>query len=124
MGIKRYSEALAVSRRALELDPTHKEAAFNYGTCELYAGDPERALALIGPLARQNPDYPLLQALLAVLFMANGRVEDAARCVAKLKSMHYDIDSYLAARLHTLASLPDRGNVADRIRRAATIPGG
>lgn len=124
MTTSRYAEALVVSRRALELDPTHKEAAFNYGTCELYAGDPARALAVIESAAARNPDYPLLQALLAALLMANGRVGDAARSAANLRNMNYDIDGYLAARIRTLEHLPGRVDVAGRVRQAVALHGG
>ena len=102
MGMKRYAEALAVSRRALELDTTHKEAAFNYGTCELYAGAPERALAVIDPIAAQNPDYPLLQAIMTVLLLAGGEVEQAFVCFQNLKRMNFAIQKYVDERIERL----------------------
>lgn len=102
MGMKRYAEALAVSRRALELDTTHKEAAFNYGTCELYAGAPERALAVIGAIAEQNPDYPLLQAIMTVLLLAGGEVEQASVCFQNLKRMNFAIQKYVDERIERL----------------------
>lgn len=108
MGIKRYAEALVVSRRALELDPTHKEAAFNYGTCELYAGDPERALAVIGPLAGQNPDYPLLQAIMTALSLAAGEIEQASVCVQNLRGMNFAIQKYIDERVERLEQLGQR----------------
>lgn len=105
MGLKRYNESLTVSRRALELEPSHKEVAFNYGTCELYAGNPERALAVIGPLAGQNPDYPLLQAIMAALSLAAGEIEQASVCVQNLREMNFAIQKYIDERVERLEQL-------------------
>ena len=96
IGLKRYDEAMVVSRRALELDPDHKEAAFNYGTCELYVGDPKRALDLISSVAEKNPDYPLLQALVAVLFFACDMAPEGEHKTAELRSRGYGIDERLS----------------------------
>lgn len=105
MGLKRYEEALIVSRRALELDPEHKEAAFNYGTCELYTGHPARALALIGPVADRNPDYPLLQAILTVLLLAEKQQLQASLRIEELQRMDYAIRQYITERVERLKEL-------------------
>ena len=123
MGLKRYDEAMQVSRMALDIDPDHKEAAFNYGTCELYAGDLERALSIVRPLATKHASYPLLQSLLAVLCLGCRRTEEAAEKIAALKRDGYAIESYLRERAATLGAL-GRQQLADRIsRRTAVILG-
>lgn len=112
MGLKRYPEALDVSRRVLELDPAHKEAAFNYGTCELYVGNPAHALTVVAPVAERNPDYPLLQTLLGVLFACTGEKNKAMRCFEPLKQQGYAVDAYVQERIQTLRSL-NRGELAE-----------
>lgn len=105
MSLHRYAEALIVSKRALELDPNHREAAFNYGTCELYVGDPERALVLVRPVADSNPDHPLLQALVAALFFACDMAHEGQGKVNMLKAREYAIDAYIRERISVLESL-------------------
>lgn len=117
MRLKRYDEALAVSRRAFELDPDHKEAAFNYGTCELYAGEPVSALELLRPVAVRNPDYPLLQALMAVLCFACDHPDEGREKVDMLKACGYGIDSYICERISVLESLGKDG-VSDAVKRS------
>ena len=53
----RFDEALAAARTALELAPTMKEAIYNCGLCELYAGDAPRAVSLFEDLVRREPGY-------------------------------------------------------------------
>jgi tetratricopeptide (TPR) repeat protein len=114
MGLKRYPEALVVSRRALDLVPSHKEAAFNYGTCELYVGNPEKSLARIIPLSDSNPDYPLLQALVAVLCFACGLPDEGRERAALLRARDYGIDSYIRERVSCLDA-QGRHDLASRI---------
>jgi len=120
MGLKRYEEALIVSQRALELDPDHKEAAFNYGTCELYTGDPAKALVLIRPVADRNPDYPLLQALVAVLCFACDMPNEGQEKAAMLRARNYGIDAYIRERLSVLQGL-GKGVLADSIRSGNVV---
>ena len=114
MGLQRYAEALELSQRALLLEPDHKEAAFNYGTCELYVGDPQRALAVIKPVAAQHPEYPLLKSLLATLYLATDSITAGQKLVQKLLNDGYGINGYIQERVAMLKTL-HRSDVADRI---------
>ncbi|SJZ34551.1 Glycosyltransferase involved in cell wall bisynthesis [Trichlorobacter thiogenes] len=105
MGLQQYDEALAHSYRALELDPDHKEAAFNYGTCELYVGDPQEAIKKLVSLAEKYSDYPLLTAVLLVLYLAAGHAESAFVYLEKLKSSNYAVKDYVMARIHLLEKI-------------------
>lgn len=122
MGQKRYAEARDVSLRALQLDPYHKEAAFNYGTSELYAGDPETALERVRPVAERNPQHPLLQALTAVLCLVCGKTDEGALRVQDLRNNGYGIDSYLRERLVILNSV-GRSEYATRIKQNGRLTG-
>lgn len=105
MGLQQYVEALEYSCRALELDPGHKEAAFNYGTCELYVGDPQGAIKKLVPLAEKYSDYPLLTAVLLVLYLAAGHAESAFVYLEKLKSSNYAVKDYVMARIRLLEKI-------------------
>jgi len=105
INLKRYAEALEVSRRALQLDPAHREAAFNYGTCELYVGDPGRALPEIERLLQQDRQHPLLQALMIMLSLALGRIEQATELYTSLAAMNYAFADYLRDRVASLQAV-------------------
>jgi glycosyltransferase involved in cell wall biosynthesis len=120
MGLQQYDEALECSRRALELAPDHKEAAFNYGTCELYVGDPQRALAVIRPVAAQHPGYPLLKSLLAVLCLATDNITAGQKLVQELLTDGYGINGYIQERTAVLTTL-HRSGLADRIMHNRSV---
>lgn len=105
INLRRYSEALVVSGRALMLDPQHREAAFNYGTCELYAGDPARALPAVERLLKQDLHHPQLLALSILLNLAAGKRDEAINSFTVLQTMNYTFDEYLRARVATLDTL-------------------
>lgn len=105
MELKRYHLALEASRKALQLDPAHREAAFNYGTCELYAGEPGRALPVVEQLLKQDGRHPLLAALMVVLCLAEGQIEKARAAHRLLTSLEYGIDDYIHARTAMLIQL-------------------
>ncbi|MHB8057203.1 MAG: FkbM family methyltransferase [Desulfuromonadaceae bacterium] len=120
MLLHRYAEALVVSQRALELEPNHREAAFNYSLCELYAGDPERALGLVRPVAGRNPEHPLLQALFAVLCFACNSLTEGREKVSLLKESEFNIEAYIAERASALDAC-GRKNMAARLRQQSGI---
>lgn len=111
---ERFAEALEPSRQVLEQEPDHKEAAYNYGTCELYVGDPLRALEVVRPIAEKYQNYPLLQALRAALCGACGLTDQGRQLVMQLTKQGYGIAGYLQARSDALRSL-GRGVAADGV---------
>jgi Flp pilus assembly protein TadD len=115
IGMKRYHEAMDVSGRVVRLNPGHKEAAFNYATCELYIGDAERALEAILPLAERNPGYPLLQALLVLLHLASSQLSPARVAYRRLCALNYDFAGYLQDRAEALDAL-GRDSLAEQLR--------
>lgn len=122
INLKRHAEALDVSRQALGFEPGHREAAFNYGTCELYVGDPARALPVIEQLVQRDGRHPLLQALLAVLCLASGRTDQARRSYEAIMGMGYAFHEYLQARIATLENL-GRAELAHAIGKQAEKTG-
>lgn len=119
INLKRYVEASKVSLRALQLDPGHREAAFNYGTCELYAGDPGRALPVVERLLKQDQRHPQLLALSILLCLAMDDLDGAKRSFETLTAMNYNFSGYLAARVANL-SANGRQELAQTILNAAS----
>ncbi|MDK9717030.1 MAG: glycosyltransferase [Trichlorobacter sp.] len=118
MALRRYQEALQVSRYVLDQDSSKREAAFNYGTCELYVGDPEKAYTVVAAQLAKDRSYPLLLALQAVLGLATGRIAEACCCYAELLTKQYDIQGYLESRLAVLQEL-ERHELVQAVRTAA-----
>lgn len=104
INLKRYVEASEVSLRALQLDPGHREAAFNYGTCELYVGDPGRALPVVERLLKRDQRHPQLLALSILLCLATDDLDGAKRSFETLTAMNYNFSGYLAARVANLSA--------------------
>jgi tetratricopeptide (TPR) repeat protein len=105
MGLKRYAEGLELAHRVLLLQQDHKEAAFNYGTCELYAGDPQRGLTVLGAIAQKHLDYPPLSAILTVLALCVGDLVQARQSMEALTSRNYAIIDYIRERIAKLQEL-------------------
>jgi len=114
IGLKRYGDGMASSRRALELDPDLKEASFNFGTCALYAGDPCEAIVCVESMLGRNPGYPPLLSLLTVLYLVTGQLEKAESTFAELKTRNYAIGDYIRDRADVLENL-GRGDMARKL---------
>ena len=121
IGLKRYREGLDASRRALELDPHHKEAAFNYGTCELYAGEPALAVPRLEPLLEKYPEYPPLLAVMMLLLILCGQQNRATSIYSKLKTMDYAIDDYARDRSRVLTKLGKERQAEELLNGFAAI---
>ena len=55
--LQEYRSALQASKRALALDPTMKEALYNYALCEFLIGDVGKTIANLDDLLAKHPDY-------------------------------------------------------------------
>jgi glycosyltransferase involved in cell wall biosynthesis len=108
MGLNRFSEASDMARKAMEIDPDHKESAHNYGMCMLNLGHPEQAAAFVAQESTKHPDYPLLMALLCVIYLCTGEVASALAISEKLSADNYEISGYIKARV---AVLEQRGHL-------------
>jgi tetratricopeptide (TPR) repeat protein len=122
MGLGRYAEASGMAIKALEIDPGHKESAYNYGICQLNLGRPEQALVFIALESAKHPEYPLLMALLCVLHLCTGEVESAKGVAQKLLASNYAISSYIKARVAVLEQLGHPA-IAIQLRQDAAIMG-
>ncbi|WP_243688133.1 tetratricopeptide repeat protein [Geotalea toluenoxydans] len=91
----RYGEALCSSKRAAALDPHGKEAVFNYGCCELYAGEIASVAALLENLLVNHPDYPPAIALLASIHFCLGEQDKGRQRLQQVREMNYDCGDFL-----------------------------
>lgn len=122
IGLKRYQEGLDASRRALKCDPDHKEAAFNFGTCALFTDDPYSAIAVVAPVLARHPDYPLLLALLTVLYLVTGQHDRARTTYMELKSLNYAIADYIRDRAIDL-DIVGHNEMAQHLRNGGMLLG-
>jgi len=83
----RFSEALAVSRKAFERKPGLKEAVCNNALCELYAGDVERAVRGLEKLLAAEPEYPSARIMLAIAYLFQGNKEKGIAQFLRLRIM-------------------------------------
>jgi tetratricopeptide (TPR) repeat protein len=114
MRLNRFTEALDVTLRALEIEPFHKEAAFNYGVCSLYVGDLHEATRRLKNVQSQHSGHPPLLAVLTVLYLADGLTEPASECLDALQQINYSISGFIDGRIAVLRSL-GRDDRADSI---------
>jgi TolB-like protein/Flp pilus assembly protein TadD len=73
----RFDQALAETRRAQELDPLSLIIDVNVGRCFYFARNYTQALEHLQALARREPDYWIVHAILGQTYLAMGRVDDA-----------------------------------------------
>jgi len=104
--------------KALEIDPEHKESAYNYAMCLFNLARAEQALPLVEKLVQEQPDYPLSQALLCVLYLCIGREDSAVAIIRKLASENYAIVDYIRERHADVTQLGHR-TFAERLANAA-----
>ena len=86
----RYGDALVASKKAVELDPTRKEAVTNYAVSELLVGDVAIAGAVLKDLNAKNTDYPVALALLAAISFINDDVISGNRFFEKIRKMNFN----------------------------------
>ena len=95
MGLHRYTEALTSAKKALELDPGHKESQLNAAICELHTGNRDNAWQRIDRLSEQYREWPLLTALRLALAVISGESRIAVDCHVKLCRQGYGVGVYL-----------------------------
>jgi len=73
----RSEEAMALDRRAVELDPLSVATHFNLGLHAYYAGRLEEAAAALKKALELNPDYPAAHTLLGKVYLAQAHPQEA-----------------------------------------------
>jgi GT2 family glycosyltransferase/predicted Zn-dependent protease len=122
MELKRFGEASDMARKALEIDPRHKESAYNYGMCLLNLARPGQALEVVAQESAKHPGHPLLMALLCVLYLCAGEYASARTLIEELQGCNYAIAQYIRERLAMLEQLGHAALVG-RLQQAAAEVG-
>ena len=122
MGLGRFDEASGMAIKALEMDPDHKESAYNYGICLLNLGRSEQAEIFVALESAKHPDYPLLMSLLCVLQLCAENFSSAERISEKLRAANYAISDYIKARAVALEQFGHPA-IASQLRQAAVTVG-
>jgi tetratricopeptide (TPR) repeat protein len=73
----RFEEALALDRRAVELDPLSSARRLALGYHALYAGRLNEAVAAFEKAAELSPEYPAMHTLLGRVYLAQGHPQRA-----------------------------------------------
>ncbi len=74
---EQYEKALLASKRAMEIDPTMKEALLNYTYSELLVGDYKKVISELEPLLERAVEYPPASLLLAAAYGIAGQKDKA-----------------------------------------------
>jgi hypothetical protein len=106
----------------LELDPEHKEAAYNYATCCLYTENFKDGIVAAEQCSVHYPEYPLLHAVLAALYLAEGDVVKSRLTADSLKKLNYAVERYLLEQAGVL-SAQGLATLASRLRQEVQVGG-
>jgi len=91
----RYADALATSKKVIELGSDMKENVITYAKSELCAGEVMKAVAALERLRLKEPEYPLLYIVLAIASLVKNNQGRMPEILAKLKDKQIHIGNYL-----------------------------
>jgi tetratricopeptide (TPR) repeat protein len=86
----RFTEALAETRRAQELDPLSLVIEVNVGRSYYFARQFDKALETLQDLLRREPDYWIVHAILGQTYLAQDRFSDAIREMERARTLSPD----------------------------------
>ncbi len=104
MELGNYTAGLEASKKALNLDPGLKEAALNYSTCALCAGEPGTAILVLEGLLKHVPDHPVAMALLSGGYCIERNKEKAFGIMGRIKDMGFECGNYVVDLAERLVS--------------------
>jgi|GEM_PF-204877 len=102
--LNQYGNAADASKRAIELDPSSKEAMINYALSQYFLGNFQEMKSNLEPLAADESVNPLALGLLSMGYILNGEKEKYLPLVPKIKNMGYDFNEYLEKSAKELIS--------------------
>ena len=78
---------MAALTRELEVDPLRPNAAAHLGHCQIYLGQPGRAIAEGRKALERTPDFPNLRAMLTVAHIAQGNAAEGIAVMNQMKGI-------------------------------------
>jgi len=122
LNLKRYAEAIEVSKKSIALDPHRKEAVTNLAFGEIIGGDIRNAIRILEGLINNKVEFPIATGLLAVAYCMDDRVDSGLKHLASLKKKNFRLAPLM---LDTSQRLVDEGRNAHAIKLLnALIEGG
>jgi tetratricopeptide (TPR) repeat protein len=113
---KQHEQALAEGERAITLDPNNADGYARMGLVLINAGQPEKAIGVIGQAMRLNPHHPAWYSYwLGVAYSSTRRFEEA---IATLKRATTASPNFLGPHL-SLASIYSRLGQEEEARAEA-----
>ncbi len=116
--LRRYKEALAATKKAVELEPLRKEAVTNYALSEILVGEMNNAVVILQDLVSRNPGYPIALGLLGATRFIAGDKQSGKSLFTKLRNLNFNFVPFIrdtAARLIEC----DRTPIAEKLIDAA-----
>jgi tetratricopeptide (TPR) repeat protein len=91
---QRYDDALAAYRKAIQLDPLHKDTLFNIAACLEYTGQYSLALEAYQRAGTQNPKDPDVSYRLARVYLKMDKPDKALEYIARSLEMKSQENGY------------------------------
>lgn len=99
-----FGKALDAAKKALEIDPSSKEAVLGYASVSLCVGDVDEAVSLIEKLFRRTADYPPARVALAAAYFMKEMKEEGRKHLERLRSNNYNCSIALHSLVQKLIS--------------------
>ncbi len=90
MEMDNFKEAIASSKRAMELKSDEWTAIINYALGELYGGDIKNSISALEDLLRKKPEHLLATTILSAAYSCNGQTDKGLGCIKKIKQNQGD----------------------------------
>lgn len=104
MEIGDYAAGLEASKNALNLDPKLKEAALNYSTCALCAGETKTAILTLESLLQQAPGHPVAMALLSGAYCITEDKEKSFEMMRRIRQVGFECANFIVDLAERLVS--------------------
>ena len=105
INLGRYEDAFSSYKRAFQLDPNSRDTILMYSTCEVYVGDPEKAISLLENFLKKDSTYPLAMLPLAAAYFCTGRKKQGFEYMKILKAKKYQCADYFSKFARVLISI-------------------
>jgi serine/threonine protein kinase/Tfp pilus assembly protein PilF len=113
----RLDEAIALNRRAIEIDPLRSEGYQTFAWVLFYAGRPEEAAAVLNKALELSPEMPNAHRLLGQIYLAQSRPQEAWAEMEKEKDPAYRLYGLALANQALGHKQESNANLAELIAR-------
>ena len=102
INIRKYTEALEVSRKAVELSPKTKDAVLNYALSAMLTGDVLKTKALLEEFISDENDHPIMMGMLGASYFISGDNDKGLVVFKKLAKNGIKVVVYVNSLLEQL----------------------